>query len=164
MKTDQISSCVCLILLLSVSSNCGSLGMGKQGQPDRVKRETKDKSDDRLYYLDLSNPDLRQPIEPATDRAESAKFVQVEVAEVLNPKKYTTTFDVYYQPQEGPRIQLGTFTLYPPDNPGKFIVATQGKVRNEGTIVLSLVIPDKVAAGDQVKVGIKRLRFVNSNQ
>ena len=153
-----------MILLLSVSSNCGSVGMGKQGQPEEVKRETKDKSDNRLFYLDLSNPDLRQPIEPATDRPEGAKFVQVEVAEVLNPKKYTATFDVFYQPPDGAKIQLGTFTLYPPDNPGKFIVATQGKVRNEGTIVLSLVIPDKVAAGDQVKIGVKRLRFVNSNQ
>jgi hypothetical protein len=164
MKAKQFGSCVCLILLLSVSSNCGNLGLGRQGQPDTVKRETKDRSDDRLYYLDISNPSLSQPIDPASDQVESAKFVQVEVAEVVNPKKYGLTFDVYYQPTNDAKIWLGTFTLYPADNPGKFIVATQGKLRNEGTIVLGMVITDKVEANDQVKVGIKRIRFIKAPQ
>jgi hypothetical protein len=164
MKANGIGSCVCLILLLSVSSNCGSLGLGRQSQLNTVKRATTDRSDDRLYYLDNLKPNLSQPIDPARDQVENAKFVQVEVAEVVNPKRYGLTFDVYFQPTNGEKTQLGTFSLYPADNPGKFIVATQGKVHNEGTIVLSLVITDKMEANDQVKVGIKRIRFVKAPQ
>jgi len=162
MKVREINSCVCLLLLLCCSSSCSSQGLGKQSQVNKVKRETIDRSDDRLYYLDNTNPKLSQPIDPALDQVGDAKFVQVEVAEVVNPKRYGLTFDVYYEPSSDVKIQLGTFTLYPADNPGKFIVPTQGKVRNEGAIVLSMVITDKMEANDQVKVGIKRIRFVKA--
>ena len=162
MKAREINSCVCLLLLLCYSSSCSSQGLGKPKQLNKVKRETIDRSDDRLYYLDNTNPKLSQPIDPARDQVGDAKFVQVEVAEVVNPKRYGLTFDVYYEPSSDAKIQLGTFTLYPADNPGKFIVPTQGKVRNEGTIVLSMVITDKMEANDQVKVGIKRIRFVKA--
>jgi hypothetical protein len=39
-------------------------------------------------------------------------------------------------------------------------VPTQGKVKNEGAIILSMVIADKVETGEQVKVGVKRLKFL----
>ncbi len=152
------------MLLLLCCSSCSSQGLGKQSQLDNLKRETISKSDDRLYYLDNINPKLSQPIDPARDQVENAKFVQVEVAEVVNPKKYGLTFDVYYEPSSDAKIRLGTFTLYPADNPGKFIVPTQGKVRNEGQIVLAMVITDKIESNDKVKVGIKRIRFVNALQ
>jgi len=159
MNSHRIDGCVCLIFVFCVSSNCGSLGLGKESKTDTAKTLASAESDDHLYYLDINKPNLSQPIEPTTDAAEVAKFVQVEVAEVHNPKRYGLTFDVYYQPVNGQKVQLGSFSLYPADNPGKFIVATQGKVKNEGAIVLSMVITDKVAAGDQVKVGVKRIRF-----
>src|SRR4029450_4732956 len=162
MKANQIGSCVCLILLLSFSSNCGILGLGGQSQRE-TKQENKDKSDDRLYYLDTSTPSFSQPIDPS-DQAESAKFVRVEGAEGFNPKSDGVTFKVYYQPANAQKVHLGGFPLYPADNPGKFIVATQGKVGTEGSIVLSMVVFDKVKAGDQVKVGIKRIRFVKAPQ
>ncbi|MCM3874456.1 MAG: hypothetical protein ND895_27510 [Pyrinomonadaceae bacterium] len=118
------------------------------------------KSDETLYYLDLSNPSIRQPIEPTTDNVETARFVQVEVAEVLNPKKYALTFEVHYQSESNTKIYLGTFSLYPADNPGKFIVPTQGNVKKEGAIVLSLVMVDKVDVTAPVKVGVKRIKFL----
>src|SRR5262245_29446799 len=155
MKANEIGSCVCLLLLLWLLPCCSGQGLGKQTQIATPKRETVDRDDDRLYYLDNSKPKLSQPIDPARDQVENAKFVQVEVAEVVNPKRYGLTFDVYYEPTSDVSIRLGTFTLYPADNPGKFIVATQGKVRNEGKIVLAMVITDKMEPNDQVKVGIK---------
>ncbi|MGH9929109.1 MAG: hypothetical protein ACREA9_07770, partial [Pyrinomonadaceae bacterium] len=59
------------------------------------------------------------------------------------------------------KLYLGSFGLYPSDNPGKFIVATQGKLKNEGAIVLTLVVPEKVDARDPVRVGVKKIKFVN---
>ena len=48
-------------------------------------------------------------------------------------------FDVRYRAESGERIHLGTFSLYPPDNPGRFIVATQGRVRGHGAIEITMV-------------------------
>lgn len=117
--------------------------------------------DDKLYYLDLKKPTIVQPIERKSESVESCKFVQVEVAEVVNPKKHPVAFQVYYQTSSNERVFLGSFGLYPSDNPGKFIVATQGKLKSEGAIVLSLEIPDNLDAADTLKVGVKKLRLVN---
>jgi hypothetical protein len=80
----------------------------------------------------------------------------------VNPKKYALTFEVHYQPNPSEKVYLGSFSLYPSDNPGKFIVATQGKVKNQGVIVLTMVTPDKVETGDQVKVGVRKIRFLKA--
>lgn len=118
-------------------------------------------SDDKLYYLDLKNPSIVQPINAKSEGSEKYKFVQVEVTEVINPKKYPVAFQVYYQTDTNERIYLGSFGLYPSDNPGKFIVPTQGKLKSQGAIVLSLEIPEKVEATDTLKVGVKKIRLVN---
>jgi hypothetical protein len=149
---------ICLILVLCVSSVSGTLELVEQSSADTIKHDA-NAGDDTLYYLDIGNPSISQPIEPTSDGVEGAKFVQVEVAQVLNPNKHALTFEVHYQPKGNVKIYLGSFSLYPADNPGKFIVPTQGKVKNEGAIVLSMVIVDKVAAGDRVKVGVKRMQF-----
>lgn len=162
MRVQKIGSCVCLILVFCVSSNCGALEPVEQNNANTIKGDTDSnatKSDDTLYNLDISNPSINQPIEP-TNGAEGAKFVQVEVAEVLNPKRYALTFEVHYQPTSAAKIYLGGFSLYPADNPGKFIVPTQGKLKNDGAIVLSMVIADKVDTRDSVKVRVKKLKFL----
>jgi len=68
---------------------------------------------------------------------------------------------VHYQPTEGDKILLGSFSLYPVTNPGRFIVPTQGKVKSEGKIILSLAKSDRMVAGDVVRVGVKKLKFVD---
>lgn len=159
----KAGSRVCLVMVLSLLSNWGTLDLVKQGKANTIKRDTNAnafKSDDTVYYLDISNPSLSQPIEFTNDGVECAKFVQVEVSEVLNPKKYALTFEVRYQPKSNMEVYLGSFSLYPADNPGKFIVSTQGKVKNDGAIVLSMVITDKVDTRDLVKVGIKKIKFL----
>ena len=159
----KADSGVCLLMLLCFPAICGTLDLGKESDANRINRETgvsAIKSDETLYYLDVSNPSLSQPIEPANDGAEGAKFVQVEVAEVLNPNKYALTFEVWYQPKRNAKIYLGGFSLYPADNPGKFIVPTQSRVKNEGAIVLAMVIADRPGIRDLVKVGVKRIRFL----
>jgi hypothetical protein len=67
------------------------------------------------------------------------------------------SFEVYYQPAGGEKIRLGTFSLYPADNPGKFIVPTQGHVNREGSIIVSVLVTDSVASGVPLRVGIGRI-------
>ena len=49
---------------------------------------------------------------------------------------------------------------YPADNPGKFIVPTQGKVKQGGAVILSMVIPDEVSPQDTIKVSVRRMKFL----
>ena len=114
--------------------------------------------EEKLFYLDRQEPEIVQPIE-ASDWVERPKFVQVEVVEVINPKKHPLSFQVYYRsPTEG--YYLGSFGLFPSDNPGKFIVATQGKVKKEGAIALALVVPVE-ATTDKIRVGVRRIKLAN---
>lgn len=115
---------------------------------------------DTVYSLDLSKTSVVQPIASGEMIAQGFKFVQIEVTSVVNPKKHSLAFQVDYQAQGKERIHLGSFSLYPADMPGKFIVPTQGKVQDGGTLVLSMVSPDSVARGDTVKVSVKRLTFL----
>jgi hypothetical protein len=114
-----------------------------------------------LLYLDLNSPTISQPITPADLQAGvTPRFVQVDVAEVINPNRRAVFFEVHYQPSGGERIHLGGFSLYPSDNPGRFIVATQGKVRAEGTITLTMTTPDTKDPQEQLRAGVRRMRFV----
>lgn len=155
----KLCCCVCfiIILLTSCSGRTFELVNNGNGNGDGV---TKSVDDETLYYLDIDKPSIVQPLEPSNmERGGAYKFVQVEVAKVVNPKKYPLTFQVHYQLNSEVKTYLGSFSLYPADNPGTFIVATQGKLKNEGAIVLSLVIPDKVDAGDTIRVAVKKIKL-----
>jgi len=115
-----------------------------------------------LFYLDLNSPTVVQPITVSDIQPGVAyRFVEVEIVEVLNPKRYALMFDVHYERTAGERTLLGSFALYPVDNPGRFIVATQGKVSNEGAILLTITSRDAVDRTDPLRVGVRRMRFVN---
>jgi|ERR1051326_176681 hypothetical protein len=122
--------------------------------------QNKSKSDETVYFLDLDKPEIEQPVEAGDAELANAKFVQVEVTQVTNPKNRPARFEVRYQPKDGEKIFLGSFSLFPPNNPGKFIVPTQGKVKREGKLILTLAKSDKTVAGDVVRVGVKKLKFV----
>jgi hypothetical protein len=114
---------------------------------------------DSLFHLDLNKRSVVQPIAPQDGVDGSTKFVQVEVTAVTNPRRHALTFQVFYQPKNDEKVFLGSFSLYPADNPGKFIVATQGKLRSEGSVILSMVLYDKAGPGDTVKVSVKKMAF-----
>lgn len=141
-------------MVLCTSCDCGPVELVNHSGSNNVIE-----SDDTLYYLDLRKPSVTQPLETRIG-GPAYKFVQVEVTEVLNPKKYPLTFEVRYQSKDNVKTYLGSFSLYPADNPGKFIVATQGKVKDEGAIILSFVIPDKVDTRDTIKVTVKKIKFL----
>jgi len=142
-----------LILALGGAVHCGTLG-----QQPVSKSQNKSSNDGTVYYLDSKRTSVTQPIEPTTKDAATAKFVQTEITSVQNPRKKALAFEVHYQPSAGQKIYLGTFSLYPADNPGTFIVPTQGKLKNQGALILSMVITDKDSS-DEIKVAVKKLQL-----
>jgi hypothetical protein len=156
---------VCLLAFAIASCNGTGLNVG---MPQNASTTTtpnspsnqNNKSDKSVLSLDLQHPEIIQKILPDDGDPTKARFVQVEVIKVTNPQKRPAQFEVHYQPNDGEKILLGAFSLYPPDNPGKFIVPTQGKVKAEGKLILSLVKSDLVVAGDEVKVDVYPMKFV----
>lgn len=154
----RVGPAVCL-LAFAVSSCAGTaLNVGMPQNANTANQN--DKSDQTVFSLDLQNPEITQKIVPGNGDPTTARFVQVEIVKVTNPQKRPAEFRVHYQPNEGEKILLGGFSLYPPDNPGKFIVPTQGKVKAEGRLILSLVKSDQVVAGDVIKVEIHSMKFI----
>ena len=167
MKFYRLCCGLCFVTFAFTSCNGTSLELVNQGNANASSSPTnstdpknKDtKSDETLYYLDLNKPNIEQSIEREERDVEGSKFVQVEVSEVNNPQKYPVKFEVSYQPKDEKKIFLGSFSLFPPNNPGKFIVPTHGKVKGEGKIILSLVASEQAKATDTLRVGVKRIRF-----
>ena len=159
--STRARECVGLLLALCVSLSCAAVASGKgsdvSGNESQAPRKSTG-SDATLSYLTLTSRSVTQPVEP--NEVSGARFVQVEVTEVENRKKLPLSFEVRYQAKDNSRIYLGSFALFPADNPGKFIVATQGKVKGDGAIVLTMVISEKVDAEDVVRVAIKKIRLV----
>jgi hypothetical protein len=161
-----MSTLFCCILALSLALNCGPQRVVNSNSTNAIQSNTSaspSQNRETLYYLDLNNPSITQPIQSEIDKPGESKFVQVEVSEVQNPKKLALTFQVHYQAKSGEKINLGSFSLYPPDNPGKFIVATQGKVKDEGAIVLSMSTPDQADKTEPIKVAVSRMRLIKGN-
>jgi hypothetical protein len=150
-SVGKIASGTWMLLVICASSHCAPADTPKATLNDSA-------SDAALIYLDSKNPSHTQPI--ATSKATNAKFVRVEVTEVQNPKRYALTFEVHYQPKDGAKVYLGNFSLFPADNPGTFIVATQGKVKQGGAIVLTMVIVDRVN-GEAPKAKIKSIALIS---
>jgi hypothetical protein len=151
--------CVGLVLLLCAKCSAGSKEPGARSEV-AVASKGSGESRDTLYYLDLTKPTVRQEIDSNTARSGPYKFVQVEVLKVTNPKGHPLTFEVRYRPAHGVETLLGEFSLYPADNPGKFIVPTQGKVREAGEIVLLMTTPDSTASRDVIRVAVRRPRLI----
>ena len=149
---SRFSCCLCLVAI--AGSSCDSLDVSYRKVDPAADRG------DAVYHLDLSKTSVAQPIEPRDKVEEGNKFVQVEITEVVNPKRYAISFAVDYHLKTGTKTHLGDFGPYPADNTGTFIVPTQGKLKNEGAIVLSLVVPDKVEPGDTLRVTVKRMKIL----
>jgi len=112
------------------------------------------------YELDPAHRTAVQIIGSEVTAPQTKKFVQIEVTEVINPRKIPLAFAVHFQPAQGEKFLLGTFSLFPPDNPGKFIVATRGKLRTGGSVVVSLVPLERVLGQDEVRVKLKHITFL----
>ena len=113
------------------------------------------------FSLDLANRSVTKPLGSELADPASVKFVEVDISDVLNPRRVRLTFEVHHQRTNGEKILLGSFALFPPDHPGKFIVPTGGHLQNGGAIVLSMLVLDEVGPQDRVQVKVRRLSFRN---
>jgi hypothetical protein len=91
-------------------------------------------SDSRV--LDLAHPHFSQRIDE--EHPAAFEFVRLIVAKVENPKRIGLIFEVAFIPDGGTRVPLGGFSLFPPDNPGSFIVSTRHLIHSPGSIEVSL--------------------------
>lgn len=114
---------------------------------------------DSLYVLEAGSPVFEQVISPDVVRPESQKFVVAHIETVYNPKRHSVLFELHRRSGSAERALLGTFSLFPPDNPGRFIVATRGTLRAGDTLILSMRSPDRLTAADTLWVRVRRLEL-----
>jgi len=143
----------CLFLFLAVFyQSCE-----KQMPVSKQNENSVDHSSDSGYVFDNQNRMVAQPLDADARAPEKFKFVEVRVSKVRNPKLQPVSFEVHFRPESGDEIFLGTFSLFPADNPGRFIVPTSGRLRDGGKLVLSLSQPKEVDNDMQIVVEKMRL-------
>jgi hypothetical protein len=112
--------------------------------------------------MDLAHTSVEEHVDlPGTGPALS-RFVQIHIDSVVNPKHVGVLLEVAFLPDGGSRVHLGSFSLYPPDHPGTFIVATQHRVRSSGSIIISLSTVPKVDATTPLSIGIASVALIRS--
>lgn len=139
----------CVLLLVYVGSACAS--KHSDDAPFPVNG----------YQLDSTNRAVAQIIDQETAEPQHKKFVKIEVGTVVNPRKIPLSFEVYYQPVNGKQFLLGTFALFPPDNPGDFIIATKGQLQPGGAIIVSLMPLTKLQDVRDIHVRVNRISFLS---
>ena len=114
------------------------------------------------YEMDLANRTVVQRIGTEVADPASRRFVQFEVVRVENPRRLPLSFEVRYEDETGRRTWLGSFALFPPDNPGKFLVPTGGRLRAGGAVVVTMVVLQEPRPDDRVRVTLRRFSFRES--
>ena len=111
------------------------------------------------YELSLAHPTVHQLVGADVASPRTQSFVWIEVTQVRNPQRIPLSFEVGFQPGQGEKIRLGSFSLYPPDHPGRFIVATGGKLQAGGTVSVTLVPLQRAGDEARIRVRLARLTF-----
>jgi hypothetical protein len=121
-------------------------------------RASRDSTGEELVHFDSKNRTVSQPVD--ADPVQRYKFVEVEIVKVVNPNLHAISFEVHYESADRERVLLGTFSLFPADNPGTFIVATQGKLKVKGNLILTLTVPESARDDEAMKVSTKRMKLL----
>ncbi len=153
MHAFKTNGAVCLLLcLVFFSYACG--GKNAASTVDLAKGS-------KEMTLNFKTRTVYQPMDRDLTSPQNYKFVEVEVAKVTNPKLHPLRFEVYYETADE-KTFLGTFSLFPSDNSGTFIVPTKGKLKNEGRLILSIVLPEDTERDDDLEVIVKAPRLKES--
>ena len=114
------------------------------------------------YVIDANNLSVVYQVQHADVKPQHKKFVQIKIARVINLSKQPLSFSLYRLPVLGKKSFVGTFSLFPPDNPGNFIVATQGKFKLGDRIELKLDVMDDVDKNSDLQVTIDSILLVDN--
>lgn len=136
------------VLVLPAAAACGPTAGSNDVPTDRSEYSL----GREMRYIDSRNPELSWPVTAAA-AARRPKFVIVRIGKITNPAHAPLTFAVAFRSSGNDLFELGSFSLYPSDNPGRFIVATQGKVAADGHIILALKDPS-IEGMASVRVGV----------
>ena len=135
-------------MLLAIAFACESA--------ERSQSPSEPRFTSTMHHLDFDHPTATVPVTQAN--AAQAKFVEVRIEHIENPSLAALSFAVAYQAHKGETIALGSFSPYPPDRPGTFIVPTQTKVRANGSILVAIERPDRQA---HIRVDIAEIALVS---
>lgn len=139
---------VALLCLCAAGASAFAAGHGREGCAGSAR------------MLSLSAPTLEQAIDSGAATASEWAFVRVVVAGVGNPERIPISFEVHFHARDGKKIYLGSFSLFPPDNPGTFIVATRGLLEAGGTVSVTLVALQPVSATQTVYACVGSITFI----
>ena len=115
----------------------------------------------KAYTLDLTRRSISQAIDDNVAAPHTRKFVKIDVTNVFNPHMIPLSFNVHYRTLQGEERLLGTFSLFPPDNPGSFLVATQGQLKTGGAVIVSLIPLEQTDMPKELRIQLKRLTFIH---
>ena len=113
-----------------------------------------------LRFLDPRRPTLSQHLDVHQRDVGRERFVRIRVVEVRNPRRTGLAFDVDFRADDGVATHLGTFSLYPADNPGTFIVPFRRGATLPGSVVVSFHATDKVDPAAPPVIGIGAIDLV----
>ena len=156
--TLKCKAFACLLSLTALAiSACGS---STESHANMTSLENADSG----FTFTAKNRTARQELPSDLRSPQDYKFVEVVVVDVVNPKQHAIRFEVHYRPPNEGTIFLGTFSLFPADNPGSFIVPTQGKLRSEGELILSLVLPEDVPMSDALRITTRNMTLRRASE
>lgn len=115
---------------------------------------------DTMFTLTLRNNTFIHPIKMESIK-KGSRFVKIKISKVSNPGVHFLSFAVYYQSVSTEKVLLGSFSLYPADNPGEFMVSTRNLVKTEGEIILVMTSPDNIPAKDSVIITGEKIYLTN---
>jgi hypothetical protein len=150
-RRKRPAALACILSLCACVAGSHESSMDSGGTPEPGKRPV---------ILDLEHRELVRPIGPDMAEPSRQKFVRIEIIQVHNPRQLRLAFEVRFRADGRKEVLLGTFALFPADNPGDFIVATRGELRKEGTVILSMQVLDELKPGDEVRLSLKPLSFL----
>jgi hypothetical protein len=114
-----------------------------------------------MRYLDPRHPALSRRLDAqARDGGARERFVRIRIVEVRNPRRTGLTFDVDFRADDGLAAHLGSFSLYPADNPGTFIVPFPRRATSPGTVVLTFHATDRIDPAAPPVIGVGAIDLV----
>jgi len=113
------------------------------------------------YIINANNLSVVYQVQHADIKPQHKKFIQVKIKSVINPSKISLSFNVYRLPITGKKSFVGTFSLFPSDNPGNFIVATQGKFKIDDQVEVALDVIDAIDKNINLQITIDSISMID---
>ena len=153
MSNHFLKTCYVLLLVVGQATACAQ----DPSVSDLVKPI---KTPPAAHILTDTKTRVRQSMADSGSSSDTAKFVQFEITELVNPGLKRISFKVYLDNETDQKPSLlGSFAPFPANNPGRFIVATQGKVDADSTIILSMQMLDEASEDAPLQITIEPFSF-----